>query len=376
MMFLDELKRWSWEEMGARIRGATSADVDAALNRPGRRMLEDFCALVSPAAAPHLEALARESARATRQRFGRTMQLYAPMYLSNECQNICTYCGFSLHNRIPRLTLSDEQILAEVRVIKELGFDHILLVSGESRSVGVDYFEHAIRLVRPHFAHISLEVQPLEQPEYERLMRAGVSTVLVYQETYHEAEYRRHHPKGRKSNFAWRLATPDRLGAAGMYRIGLGVLLGLEEWRTDAAFLALHLGWLRRRYWRTRFSISFPRLRPAAGVVGPQVAVTDRDLVQLLCAFRLFDDQVDLSLSTRESPLFRDHVARLGVTSMSAGSKTEPGGYAGSAALKQFEISDERSPAEVAAMLRRSGLEPVWKDWDQVLEPVSGGTAP
>jgi 2-iminoacetate synthase len=213
-----------------------------------------------------------------------------------------------------------------------------------------------------------MEVQALDQADYKRLIQKGLNSVLLYQETYHRDNYKQYHPKGKKGNFVYRLETPDRLGRAGIHRIGLGTLLGLEDWRTDAAFVALHLGYLERQYWQTKYSISLPRLRPAAGVQSPNVEVTDRDFVQLICAYRIYSENVEISLSTRERPAFRDHLLKLGITSMSAGSKTEPGGYAiEEAALEQFEISDERSPEEVAAMIHRQGFEPVWKDWDSVL---------
>jgi len=370
MSFESVLDTYRWGDVTARITAVTPRDVERALKASGRRSFEDFLALVSPAARGYLPLMAEESRRVTQRRFGKTIQLYAPMYLSNECQNICTYCGFSFHNKIARKTLTDEEILNEIAVIKSYGYDHILLVSGEAqKTVGSDYFENAVRIMRPHFSHISLEVQPLEEGEYRRLMDAGVQTVLVYQETYNRERYKSYHPKGKKSNFSYRLDTPERLGRAGIYKIGLGALLGLEEWRTDSAYVALHLEYLRKKYWRTKYSISFPRLRPAEGYLEPNVVMTDRDLVQLICAFRLFDENVELSLSTRESPKFRDNVVQLGVTSMSAGSKTEPGGYSKPhAALAQFEISDERTPAEVAQMIASQGYEPVWKDWDPVLE--------
>jgi 2-iminoacetate synthase len=218
-----------------------------------------------------------------------------------------------------------------------------------------------------------MEVQPLDQPEYEELVTEGLTTVLVYQETYHQATYRNHHPRGKKSNFAYRLETPDRLGRAGIHKIGLGALLGLEDWRTDSFFTAAHLHYLERTYWQTRYSISFPRLRPIDLLQNDTIraksfeqCMSDRDLVQLICAYRLVNEEVELSLSTRETPRFRDHVLKLGITSLSAGSKTNPGGYAVEPqSLEQFAVSDERSPAEMADVIRQLGYEPVWKDWDK-----------
>jgi 2-iminoacetate synthase len=363
-MFSDVFNKFSWEAVKAGIYGKTAADVERALGR-NRRDLEDFKALISPAAAPYLEEMAQLSAQLTRKRFGKIIQMYVPLYLSNECQNICTYCGFSYDNKIRRRTLSAGELLTEVAAIKEMGYDHVLLVSGEAnQTVGVDYFAGALEVVRPHFAHVSMEVQPLDTDDYARLMGHGLHSVLVYQETYCREDYKLHHPKGKKSNFGYRLETPDRLGKAGMHKIGLGVLIGLEDWRTDSWFTALHLGYMERTYWKTKYSLSFPRLRPHAGGLTPKVTQSDRELVQLICAYRLLDEEVELSLSTRESPVFRDHAVRLGVTSMSAGSRTNPGGYAvDPQSLEQFEIDDDRSPGEVASMIRRQGYDVVWRDW-------------
>ena len=357
---------YSWNDVSSAIYSKTDADVVHSLKKDSRTV-EDFMTLLSPAAEKHLEEMALLSHRITRKRFGNVIQMYIPLYVSNECQNICTYCGFSLDNKIDRITLNEEQVLEEVKVIKAYGFDHVLLVSGEAnKTVGVDYFESVIRLIRPYFSNIMLEVQPLSQNDYGRLIRAGVNTVLVYQETYHEVNYSQYHPKGKKSNFGYRLETPDRLGRANIHRIGLGALLGLEDWRVDSFYTALHLTYLEKTYWKTKYSISFPRLRPASNCLQPKHNMTDRQLVQLICAFRIFNEDVELSLSTRESPKFRDHVVKLGITSISAGSKTNPGGYAVDAqSLEQFEISDERSPNEVSAMIRKQGYEPVWKDWDR-----------
>jgi 2-iminoacetate synthase len=370
-MFQELFDQYDWETTKATILSKTEADVRTALQKE-RRSLHDFMALISPAASPFLEEMAVKSRELTLKRFGRTIQLYAPLYLSNECQNICNYCAFSLDNAIKRKTLTDDEILQEAAVLKQWGYDHVLLVTGESSHVGMDYFIHAIRLLRPLFSHISMEVQPLEQDEYELLYKEGLGAVLVYQETYHEARYKQHHPKGKKSNFGYRLATPDRIGKAGIHKIGLGALIGLEDWRTDAFYTALHLNYLERTYWETKYSISFPRLRPIETEHKGQhdrkafdTFMSDRELVQLICAYRLFNQEVELSLSTRESEKFRDHVFSLGITSMSAGSKTNPGGYtAGTESLEQFEISDERNPGEIAGMIKKNGYEAVWKDWE------------
>jgi 2-iminoacetate synthase len=358
----------SWNDIEQKIQSVNERDIQCAIAHAGHGTPDDFLALISPLAAEHLPVLAEASRKLTRKRFGNTIQMYIPMYLSNECQNICTYCGFRYDNQLPRVRLSDEQIISEAEHIKAMGFDHVLLVTGEAnKTVGIDYLEHAIKIIRPFFQNISIEVQPLDSEEYVRLIQAGVYSVLVYQETYHEANYKHYHPKGKKSNFTYRLQTPDRLGKSGIHKIGLGVLLGLENWRVDSYFTALHQHYLQKVYWKTKYSISFPRLRPAIGMESPKYELSNRDLVQLICAYRLFNEDLELSLSTREEATFRDHLFSIGVTSVSAGSKTNPGGYATlPEELEQFEIDDKRSPAEIVHVLKSKGLQPLWKDWEKV----------
>ncbi|MDQ8206977.1 2-iminoacetate synthase ThiH [Coraliomargarita sp. SDUM461003] len=371
MSYVDVLNRLSWEETKASILAKTAGDVESALSRPvGKLSLEDFKALIAPVAQDYLEPLAALSHARTVERFGYTQQMYAPIYLSNVCSNICTYCGFSANNRIPRKILNEAEILQELQAVKALGMDHVLFVTGEANlRVGIPYLSKAFELARQTFSSISMEVQPLDQAGYETLMEAGLSSVLVYQETYNRDSYAKYHLKGMKSNFDYRLETPDRLGRAGMKKIGLGALYGLDDWRTDSFMVATHLRYMEQTYWKTRYSLSFPRIRPHEGDFQPVSVMTDKDLVQLICAYRLLSSEVELSMSTRESPVFRDHVHKLGITSLSAGSKTNPGGYVvDPQSLEQFEISDERSPAEVATMLRAGGYEVVWKDWDSTYD--------
>lgn len=365
MSFLELFNSIDPQQVRDQIYCSTTRDVERALSVK-HRTLRDFAALISPAARSYLEPMACLSQRITQKRFGKTIGMYVPLYLSNVCQNICTYCGFSFNNKIRRKTLSSDEIMAEVKAIKALGFDHVLLVTGEAnQKVGLPYFKSALEVIRPHFSTISMEVQPLETEEYAELAKSGVYAVLVYQETYDRVAYKEYHPKGKKASFDYRIATPDRLGRAGIHKIGLGALIGLNDWRMDSWFVAQHLEYLERVYWRTKYSISFPRLRPAEGLIEPKDIIADAELVQLICAYRIFNEDVELSLSTRESSVFRDHVLRLGVTSMSAGSKTEPGGYAlKTGALEQFSIDDRRTPPEVAKAIIKAGYEPVWKDWD------------
>lgn len=359
------IAQYSWKEIQDILDHCTERDVELSLYR-GKKSIMDFLNLISPAAEPYLEVMANMSHQITQQRFGKTIQLYAPLYLSNECQNICTYCGFSMDNKIKRKTLSNSEIIVEAMALKEMGINHVLLVSGEAnKTVEIQYFLNAIRLLKPYFANISIEVQPLLQEEYEQLHQAGVHSVLLYQETYHEDVYKEYHPKGKKSNFNFRLDTPDRIGKAGIHKIGLGVLLGLENWRVDSFFNALHLNYLQQRYWQTKYSVSFPRLRPAEGIIEPNFIMEDRHLLQLICAYRIWNPDLEISISTRESENFRNHIISLGATSMSAASKTNPGGYAvDPQSLEQFEISDERSMEEIRRQIQLKGYDPVMKDWD------------
>ena len=364
--FKEIIEKHDWDVLKRAIYSVKTEQVRAVLDKQ-KITLEDFKILISPAAQPFMEEMAQRSNALTKKRFGTTMQMYIPLYLSNECQNICTYCGFSMANKIKRKTLTDAEILQEVAHVKSLGYDHVLLVTGEAnRTVGTDYLKNAIALIRPYFSNISIEVQPLEQEEYEILKQEGLYAVLVYQETYHKATYKIHHPKGKKSNFDYRLDTPDRLGKAGIHKIGIGALFGLEDWRVDSFYTALHLKYLQKTYWKTKYAISFPRLQPHEGEVQPKVEMSDADLVQLICAYRILDEDVELSMSTRESEVFRNHIISLGITSISAESKTNPGGYAvENESLEQFEICDERSTAEIKDMIQSKGYQVLWKDWDR-----------
>ena len=370
--FKSVFEKYNWEDIQYKIYASTTDQVELSLSKT-KRNLDDFLALISPAAQPYLEQMAQQCHKLTKQRFGKTIQMYAPLYLSNECQNICTYCGFSLDNKINRKTLSALEIELEIAVLKKAGFDHVLLVTGEANyTVNINYFLNAIDQIKKDFSIISVEVQPLSQEEYKRLHQAGVYSVLVYQETYHQEVYKKYHTKGKKSNFDYRLETPDRIGKSGIHKIGLGVLLGLEDWRTDSFFNALHLDYLQKSYGQTKYSVSFPRLRPAEGFIEPNFIMDDKDLTQLICAYRLWNEDLEISISTRENEKFRDNIIAIGTTSMSAGSKTNPGGYAADLqSLEQFEISDERSAAEIAAVITQKGYEPVWKDWDRTFSQKS-----
>lgn len=369
-MFSEELQKYDWNTVTAEIACKTKADVMRALSARYPD-IEDFKALISPAAEPFLEEMAAMSRSKTMRRFGKTISMYIPMYLTNACTNSCVYCGFNRHNQFPRVVLKPEEIESECKAVKELApFENLLIVTGEHpKLAGVDYLSEAIALCRKHFQNISMEIMPLDEASYARLAKEGLNGVVCFQETYHRENYKIYHPAGMKSNFEWRVNGFDRMGAAGLHKIGLGILIGLEDWRTDITMLAIHLQYLKSKYWRTRYSVNFPRLRPSKSGFQPNSIMDDRRLAQAIFALRIFDEDVDISLSTREKPHFRDNMLSLGVSSMSAGSKTDPGGYATyPQALEQFEVSDDRTPREVAEAIRAKDYEPVWKDWDRALD--------
>jgi 2-iminoacetate synthase len=375
---------------------ASTAAVRASLGR-SRPALEDFAHLISPAGAELLEPLSRRSRQLTQQRFGKVIRLFAPLYLSNECINNCTYCGFSRDNPILRVTLAPEDVQREARALLEQGFRNILLVSGEHPKFASEgYMAECVRLLHGEVPSLSLEVGPMETEAYRPFVQAGADGLVVYQETYDRAVYATMHTAGPKRDFAWRLETPERAYAAGFRRLGIGALYGLGDWRLEALSVAAHAEYLLRNCWKAQLTISLPRIRPCAGEFQPLTHLSDRELVQLVCAFRLMFPDVGLVLSTRESPPLRNGLIPLGITLMSAGSHTEPGGYTGAGkeklhhtdhgrivelgasewatadkrpatATTQFQIADERSAAEVADAIRQLGYEPVWKDWDMAL---------
>jgi len=356
------------------------------------RSVRQFEELIAPKSDAELERMAQTSRSLTLQNFGRTMRLFAPLYLSNECINNCQYCGFSRDNPILRVTLSVEEVAAEARYLWEAGFRQILLVAGEHpKFVSGDYLIECVRALADQFPSISIEVGPMTTEEYLPVVRAGAEGLVVYQETYHRGGYAELHTSGPKRDFDYRLDSPERAYAAGFRRLGIGALLGLWRWQEEAIALAAHLEYLLQRCWQAQITVSLPRLRPAAGGFRPLFSVTDRELAQLICAVRITFPQVGIVLSTRERPALRDALVSLGVTMMSAGSHTEPGGYTrrgtehlhrtvrgrivppefqdgdDELATGQFEISDDRSPDQIATVLRGRGLEPVWKDWEQAL---------
>lgn len=326
-------------------------------------------ALLAPAARDYLEQMAQRARRITLARFGRTIQLYAPVYLSNACTNRCIYCGFNVSNDFARVTLTPEELLREADYLKKQGFQHILLLTGEDHhAVPLKRLTATCQELRERFASVSIEVYPLDEAGYRSVVAAGVDGLTLYQETYHRPTYEKVHLGGPKRNYERRLAAVEAAGRAGMRRIGIGALLGLADWRQEAFALFVHADWLMKQFWRTQITLSFPRLRSASGAMAPPQPVSDAELAQMLCALRIALPDVGLVVSTREEQTLRDGLIPLGVTQMSAGSRTEPGGYLRPAEEEaQFCIEDQRSPEQVAGAIRAAGYDPVWKDWDPVL---------
>jgi 2-iminoacetate synthase len=373
---------------------STRAAVELLLSKP-RLDISDFSTLISPAAGNFLEEISRRSQKLTQQRFGKVIRFFAPLYVSSECINTCKYCGFSRDNPIARVTLSLPEIQREGAALAEQGFRNVLIVAGEHpKFVSKEYLADCVRVLRDYFPSVSLEVGPLQTEDYRSLVEAGAEGLVVYQETYNRAQYLEMHTAGPKRDFDFRLATAERAYAAGFRRLGIGALFGLADWRLEAISLALHAEYLLRHCWKSQITISLPRLRPNAGHFDPIEPLEDRDLVQLVCAFRLVFPDVGIVLSTREHPRLRDGLFPIGITHISAGSHTEPGGYTGAGnknvhltrrgrvvpleddavlgkglttAVGQFQIADDRTCQQVVSAVERLGYEAVFKDWDLAL---------
>jgi len=365
-MFSDFIKDIKWEEVGESIYSSDENAVRRSLYKDSPDY-SDIIPLLSPAADPFLEEMAQESYSITRRRFGNTIQMYTPIYISNFCTNACIYCGFNCRNNIKRVTLTDEEIEREFNHIYNLGFRHIIVLTGEDKNaVSPEKMAQIIKSMHSKFSSLILEVYPMSIDEYEMLIKAGVDGLTVYQETYDRETYSELHPAGKKRDYEWRLNTPDRGALAGMRRLGIGALLGFTDWRIESYFTLLHAMYLTKTYWKSQVHISFPRLREAEGGYSPDTIITDRDLTHAICASRILLNDAGLVLSTREPMELRNSLAPLGITSMSSGSRTDPGGHTGETKeTKQFEIMDPREPEELSAYLQSIGLEPVWKDWDR-----------
>ncbi len=370
--FLSLLRESNLHSLAAEVKASASIRaVKRVLEKGSADSVGEFALLISPAAAPYLEEMAAVSAALTSRYFGKTMRLFAPLYLSNECVNNCVYCGFARRHSVERKTLTRAEIAREVDAVYNLGFRNLLLVAAENpKLVSSGYVEEALKTALEKIPSVSVEIAPSRVEDYKRYVSAGCEGLTVFQETYDERVYPSLHPSGPKSVFEWRLGTPERGADAGMKKLGLGPLLGVNDWYFEILAVALHAKFLMKRAWRSQISVSLPRMRPAAGGYVPRAEniPTDRQLVQIVCALRMYLNSLAIVVSTRESGKLRDGLMGLGVTQMSAFSSTRPGGYADrDDGGEQFRIDDARTPKEFEAAVRAAGLDPVWKDYDSSL---------
>lgn len=356
---------WQPPQFSDRAYAVSPAGVSRVLGQSWPH-LNAVAALLSPAAQTMLEDMAAAAKERTLRHFGRARLLFTPLYVANYCENRCRYCGYAAHVAMPRLKLSLEEVAVHGERIAATGLRHLLLLTGESpRWAGVEYIVDCVRVLAPRFPGLALEVFPLETEAYARAMECGVTGLTLYQETYDPEVYRAMHPAGPKTDYAWRLDAPARAARAGIPSITLGVLLGLAPWRQDVLAVVAHARHLLEHFPGVEIGVSLPRLRPHAGGFAAPHPVTDRQFVQAVLALRLALPCAAITLSTREAPCLRDGLVGLAVTKLSAGVRTCVGEEEGS---EQFTISDTRSVAEVAAMLRAQGLQPVFKDW----QPLTG----
>ncbi len=325
----------------------------------------DFLNLLSPKAQNHLEMMAQISQKHYLRHFGRTIGLYIPIYISNYCSSDCSYCGFSKKNKIARKHLTKDEIENEAKEIAKTGIKHILLLTGESKKMAnLEYLLDAVEILKRYFSSVSIEIYPMETKEYKVLKKAGVDGLTVYQEVYDKKIYKEVHTSGEKSNFSYRLNTPERGAKAGFRAISIGSLFGLGEIKSEAFFSGLHAKYLMDKYLECEISLSLPRINHAEGDFKPKYSLDDRTFLQIMLAYRIYMPMVGINISTRERAGFRDNLVGLGVTKLSAGSKTDVGGYEGKdVSAAQFDISDDRSVNEIVKMIKKRGYQPVFKDW-------------
>ncbi len=368
--FLNKFSKYSFEDSVELIVNTTKIEVETAIHNASLKKtnFSDYLSLLSPKADLYLEEIARISRDITLERFGKTIQIYAPIYLSNECRSSCLYCGFSYENKINRITLNEDQLRKESEILSKKGFQHILILTGEDYSkTPLDYICKSIQILREYFSSVSIEIYPLEVNDYQMIIESGSDGLALYQETYNQEMYKKYHVRGVKKNMEFRLNAPDRGGVAGFRKIGIGALLGLANPYGEMFFLGLHATHLIKNYWQSLIQFSLPRMRPAEGDFSEIIKVSDREFFRFIAALRLHFRDSGIILSTRESARLRDNLIGLGITQMSAGSKTEPGGYQGVKALEQFQTEDKRSLEEVMNTIKQKGYDPVLKDYDRAI---------
>ncbi|WP_078552631.1 2-iminoacetate synthase ThiH [Bacillus alkalicellulosilyticus] len=329
---------------------------------------EDFLTLLSPVAQNFLEEMAEKAHKLTVQHFGKTVLLFTPLYIADYCVNHCTYCSFSIINEFERKRLTLDEIEEESRTIASMGLRHILILTGESKQhTPVSYLKDVVSVMKKYFSSIAIEINPLHTEEYQELVEEGVDGLTVYQEVYDRQEYKKYHVKGPKRDYRYRLDAPERGCQAGMRNVTIGSLLGLSDWRTEVFFTGMHAEYLQKKYLGTEINVSLPRIQPYVGSDSSITEVDNVHFVQSMLALRLFLPKAGITLSTRESAFFRDHLLPLGVTKMSAASSTEVGGYTNEhSSVKQFETSDERTVPQITTMLQEKGYQPIYQNWIQV----------
>lgn len=350
---------------------AGGADIFDAINREDKTS-GDIKLLLSRESAPSLAVMAKRAKEITDRHFGKNINLYIPLYVSNECSNSCNYCGFNMNSPVARKTLSVKEAREEMEIIAKTGMKNILILTGEApQKAGPGYVEEVVKAASEYFTQISLEIFAMDTQDYEKLVKAGATGLYIYQETYDRASYAERHKNGPKSDFDYRLQAPERAAQAGFRSVGIGALLGLGDPRRDMFMLFHHAKYLIKKYWRTDITLSFPRITEAKGVSDASHPVTENELAQFIFAARLCIERAGIALSTRESPEFRDKMTGFGVTRMSAGSKTNPGGYelyTEETSGGQFNVHDSRCVEDVAAAIRNRGYYAVFKDWEKTFK--------
>lgn len=364
MGFYEVLKKYENFDFNTYFDKLTDEDIIKSIKKEKLNEM-DFLNIVSDKAMKYLEIMAKKSMDITIQYFGRTIALYTPMYISNYCTNRCIYCGFNKDNKIKRSKLNFDEIEKEAKEIAKTGLKHLLVLTGEADGISdFNYLKKAIEILSKYFPSISIEVFPMDTDKYIELKNIGVDGLTVYQETYDEELYDKVHLSGKKKDYRYRLDTPERGAKAGLRQISIGTLFGLGETRKEAFFSGLHLKYLMDKYLDTEFSISLPRINEAEGGFKPYHIVNDKKFVQIMSAYRIFLNKAGINISTREKAEFRDNIMKLGVTKMSAGSRTDVGGYSQpDSSTKQFEISDSRNVEETVQMIESKDYQAIYKDW-------------
>lgn len=366
MSFLDVLQEYKDFDFENYLESVSDEMIKKAINKKKLNKF-DFLTLLSPKAKNHLEEMARRAHEITVANFGYTINLYLPIYVSNYCSSDCSYCGFSKKNRIQRKKLSLSEVEVEAKEIAKSGIKSILFLTGESKKITpISYLIDVTKILKKYFSFVSIEVFPMSEEEYAKLHLAGVDGLTVYQEVYDRDIYKKVHTSGEKTNYEYRLQTPQRGAKAGMRSINIGSLFGLGEIASEAFFSGLHASYLSDKYLECEFGLSIPRINDAEGHFKPNKIVDDVTFVQIMCAYRLFLPRVEINISTREEASFRENLLGICATKFSAGSKTEVGGYTKAKTEPQFEISDDRSTKEVIQRIQELGYEPVYKNWESI----------